>query len=427
MIVFTVIYLGLIVGPHPVAVSVSDDVAAVELRLDGRLVGTMHGAPWRGELDFGPELVPRRFEAVALDRAGGEVARARQWLNLPQDAAVARLFLEGEGGERTARIAWESIAGAEPRAVRVTFDGLPLAVEDPRRFALPPHDPRQLHFLRAELDFSDNVTAPAELTFGGTFADRVSTELTAVPIVFEGKKKPPPAAALRGAFTAGGRTLEVAAVERGSAEIVMVVDRGFSSQLAEIWRRQKTMFGAAKLLATGILRRDQRLRFIYPVAELRQAVHGSFHAFPPSGEYDLTEGGFYPLLAELEPRPGEQRLTDAVAVAGLTASRHRRRRAVVLALGPEPADASELAAAQVRGYLAALRVPLVVWRLGEPASELAAWGETVDVSSFVKIDAALRDLKKRLDRQAIVWLDGFHLPQDVRLAGGADVGVRMVR
>ncbi len=434
MIDFVVFFLGLVVGPHPVEVSVSDEVAVVELRLDGRRLGRMDGPPWRRELDFGSELVPRRFEAVALDRDGSELARARQWINLPHDAAVARLFLTGdpqtgEAGARTAQLSWESTVGIEPRAVRVTFDGEPLLVEDPHRFPLPPHDPRQLHFLRAELDFTDNVTAPAELIFGGTFADRVSTELTAVPVVTGGKKLPP-VEAIRGAFTDGAQTLEVVALERGVGEIVMVVDRGFAPRFAEIWSgvrsRRRRMFGGARMLATGTLKRDQRLRFISPVAEVRQAVSGSYHTFPPTTEYTLVEGGFFPLLAATRAEPGDQRLADAVAVAGLTAARHRRRRVVVLALGSAPADASELQAAQARGYLAALRVPLVVWYLGvEPPPE--TWGETVDVSSHIKVDAALRDLKRRLDRQALVWLDGFHLPQDVRMTPGAAGDLRLLR
>ena len=54
-------------------------------------------------------------------------------------------------------------------------------------------------------------------------------------------------------------------------------------------------------------------------------------------------------------------------------------------------------------------------------------GGAVDVSSTAKIDGALRDLKQRLDRQAVVWVDGFHLPQDVRLEAGTAGGVRLVR
>ena len=430
MIGFAVLYLGLVVGVHPVAVSVGEEVAAVELRLDGALAGTMRGPPWSGALDFGPELVPRRLEAVALDRSGAELDRALQWINLPQDPAVARLFLRDEGGEPTAQLAWESIAGAEPREVRVTFDGEPLPVADPRSFPLPPHDPRQLHFLRAELDFAENVTSVAEMTFGGTFADRVSTELTAVPVIAEGK--PPPVEALRGLFFAGDDELEVVAVERGAAEIVMVVDRGFAAGFAEIWRqtlrRQRRIYRAARLLPTGILKRDQRLRFLHPVARVREAVSGSFYTFPPSPEYLLDDGGFYPLLAGYASPPGDQRLADAVAVAGLTAARHRRRRVVVLALGPEPEEASEFAVAQVRGYLAALRVPLVVWYLGKrPPPGLRAWGETVDVQSFDKVAGALRDLKRRLEHQALVWLDGFHLPQEIRLEPEEGLGIRTVQ
>ena len=54
---------------------VGEGVAAVELRLDGRRLGTMREAPWVMECDFGPEIAPQHLEAVALDGVGREVGR----------------------------------------------------------------------------------------------------------------------------------------------------------------------------------------------------------------------------------------------------------------------------------------------------------------------------------------------------------------
>ena len=65
MIAFASLFLGLFLGVKPVEMVVGEGVAAVELRLDGRSMGTLRGAPWRRELDFGSELAPRHLEAVA--------------------------------------------------------------------------------------------------------------------------------------------------------------------------------------------------------------------------------------------------------------------------------------------------------------------------------------------------------------------------
>ena len=128
----------------------------------------------------------------------------------------------------------------------------------------------------------------------------------------------------------------------------------------------------------------------------------------------------------MQPLAGDQRLADALAVAGLTAAGHRRRRVVLLALGEEPADGSQLDPAQARRYLETLRVPLVIWSLDPDAATERGWGKTVDISSMGRIDGALRELRRRLDRQWIVWLDGVHLPQEIQLKDAVE-GVEIAR
>lgn len=304
MITFATLFIGLAVGPHVCEVTVGPEVAAVELRLGDRRVARIDGSPWSAEIDFGPDLVPQRLEAVAFGSSGRELGRVHQWLNMPKDPAVSRLFLDRSAASPAAGLTWESPAGAEPLAVRLTFDGQPLSVDAPRRFPLPPHDLRQLHFLRAELDFADNITSVAELTFGGTFAERVSTELTAVPIASQ-KKKPPKLESLRRAFSANDRALEVVAIERGTPEIAMVVDGDFPSRFVKIWREQAKNLGgyATRSLSTGALKRHQRLRFVYPFAEPREGVRGSYQLFPSSPEYGATDGGLYPLLPYMRSPP----------------------------------------------------------------------------------------------------------------------------
>src|SRR5204863_4406612 len=69
----------------------------------------------------------------------------------------------------------------------------------------------------------------------------------------------------------------------------------------------------------------------------------------------------------IPPAGTYQRLTDAVAAAGLQAAAGSRARAVVLVLGPDPKDESAYRVDEVRRYLADLRVPLLVWNTGKPS------------------------------------------------------------
>ncbi len=116
MIAFASLFLGLIVGPEPIEILVGDEVAAVELRLDGRTVGELRGAPWRLVCDFGPQLRPHELLAVAYDLNRREIARARQWINLPRRPAEASVMLDGgaDGRGLIARLSWESVVATEP-------------------------------------------------------------------------------------------------------------------------------------------------------------------------------------------------------------------------------------------------------------------------------------------------------------------------
>jgi hypothetical protein len=56
----------------------------------------------------------------------------------------------------------------------------------------------------------------------------------------------------------------------------------------------------------------------------------------------------------------------------------------------------------------------------------AAWGHVEDISSFAKLKTAFAVMRKDLDSQQMVWLEGRHLPQDIALSERA-VGVELVR
>jgi hypothetical protein len=430
MVTFATIFLGLLVGVQSVEVLVTDPVAAVELRLDGERVGTLRSEPWALDCDFGDDLVPHELVALALDAEGREIDLARQWVNLPGPPAEASIFLEDSenGASRVARLSWESLVEAVPTRVVVSFDGLPLEVNDPHRIELPPHDPAELHFLRAELEFSLNVSAVAELSFGGFYADQVNSELSSVPIVLERRVKLPPAKKLQGWFLKGAQPLNVVAVEEGPAEVVVVMDRAAHEPLSRLaWaglssvQRGASSVAQARLLswlkAMMPLKEEQRLRFLWPYSQRQEREAYKLDLFASSEEFSQRDGGVLWLLANA-PVPADagedQRLADAVAVAAMTASSRNRRRAVVHVLGGETPDQSQLTPTMVRTYLASLRVPLFVWTVEGTGAE--EWAEVVDASSLKKLERAVKDLTQSLDRQRIVWLDGVHLPQEISLA-----------
>jgi hypothetical protein len=127
------------------------------------------------------------------------------------------------------------------------------------------------------------------------------------------------------------------------------------------------------------------------------------------------------LGGEVEPR-----LADAVAVAGLQAATEHRRRAVLLVLGRDAADASRYDPATVRRYLAALSVPLFVWSLEGPDTPAAkAWGGAEDVSNVRRLYAAVDRLTEELESQRIVWVEGRHLPQTIALTPAAK-GIELI-
>ncbi|MGB5999066.1 MAG: hypothetical protein WBI00_01150, partial [Thermoanaerobaculia bacterium] len=195
MIEFLTLFLGLVGGPQVVEVTVDSRVAAVEMRLDGEQIGSLEKSPWRLEIDLGEGLAVRELVAVAFDDAGRAVA---------------------------ARLTWESVVGGRPRETRVTLDGEPLMVGDPENIPLPAHDPKAFHFLHAELVFSGEVTAQAQVTFGGEHLDEVSSELSALPVSVLKKGRQPNRRDYDGWFSRDGEALTIVAIEKGQADLLVV-------------------------------------------------------------------------------------------------------------------------------------------------------------------------------------------------------------
>jgi hypothetical protein len=348
-------------------------------------------------------------------------------------------------------VTWGTVVNDIPLGVTASFDGRPLAVTDPRRIALPDHDPESLHFLRVEIDFASNLTAVAEVVFGGSYRDHATTELTAVPVLVEGDATPVPAA-MEGWLDVDGRRVSPVAVDDGPAEVVVVMDRAAQEELRDMIQRWSTATsiqssqrpinarrredrrtpsgnqGGTRLSGTRrnpfrdtmALGDGQLLRFLWPFSRLQGQERLQYALFPRSEDHPPSDGGVLWLLSAAHQPPfsvDEQRLADAVAVAGMTSSARGRRRAVVLVVSGDPKDASQFPAPAVRAYLEHLRVPLFVWSVDEPSDALLErWGEVTRIDREGLMRDAVEELSDTVARQRILWIDGLHLPQAIALS-----------
>lgn len=436
MIEFLTLFLGLVTGPKAVAVAVGDEVAAVEIVLDGKSAATMKGEPWRAEIDLGAELVSHELAAVARDASGAEIGRATQRLNVPRPPAEVSILLEHDdgGAVRAARLAWESSVPGGLRSIRMRLDGRELPVPgglEAQRVELPPVDDDGFHLLEAELEFAGSVRARGQVGFGGHL-DRAGSQLTAIPVELDDPATEPGPEALRDWFRRGDDPLRVVAVESGTAEVIVVRTAAAAAALLRLGGgpgivasgRSQGMRAARmkKAFEGAVLGPDHWFRLFYPVPQ-RSIGHEMVHeVFPVTPPVKPGEGGIYwHASPEIEiEEETDPRLADAVAVAGNQAATGGNRRAVLLLLGPRQDEAeSRYSPPEVRRYLADLRVPLYVWYLGRAKHAPRDWGEPTIVSSFGRFEDEVEALARELDRQRIVWVDGAHLVRSVTLAAEA--------
>jgi len=438
-VVFVTLFLNLVSGPQTVAVAVTGPVAAVEVLLDGESVGVIRGEPWWLDCDFG-SLRPLTLEAVAFDAAGNERARARQLVNLPRPLVETsfQLQLGPQGQPRAARLIWENAQGKEPISFQVILDGQPIEDFDPLAIPLPAGSPGTVHFLSARLEFEGGVVSHTEVSFGGFWAGETSTKLTAVPVLRTKGKRRLTASDLSGSFLSGGRIAPVVAVEKTPPSLVIVADRsaipvleaiqelrlkGFSSTdtLRDLSSGAKYKETARRL--TQFRPSSATMRIMSPFPSRPRSGRAEINLFPLTEPFALFRDGLMWLLCSLEWRPGSnapQKITDAVAVAGLYLNHSASPRAVLLVLGTEPDHASTGSPDEVRGYLEATNVPLFVWTTS-PGQQADAWGETTLVTSPSEFNKAWFSLQRHLDNQVIVWLDGAYLPNDIELSPTARV------
>ncbi len=458
MIEFLTLFLGLAAGPQHVELAASNDTSQVQVLLDGRLVAVDDDAPWQARLDLGPEVRPMLLEAVALDAEGNELGRSAQALNIPKPAAEARIALEQapDGRVTEARLSWESTVQPDPERAEAWLDEEPLDASNPSHIPIPPYDASTLHLLQAELQFSADVLAQAQAVFGGTYVDRYRSDLTAFPVSIRQSARKLSATSLdvMSSWFATGESSRVVAFEKGGLDLILVKGPGVSTEILELEGTisqslssggvssgegglGRTSIGSRglqvlanssvgtageRLRSIMTLDAKQRLRILAPHSRRQAGRSVDLEVFALSPEITAERGGLYWSLVQDVALPGLEpslRLADAISVAGLQAANGNRRRAVLLVLAGPAEDASRHEAAAVRRFLSQLQVPLVVWRVGDAIDTWPEWGPGEDVHHFRGLQSAARRLADRLDRQRIVWLEGRHLPNAIRITQAA--------
>jgi hypothetical protein len=279
------------------------------------------------------------------------------------------------------------------------------------------------------------MRAQVEVAFGGEYGEEVSTELTAVPLELDDTKALPPAAELETWLRIGDQPARVVAVERGPREVVLVRDDDSTATLRSLGR-QTSGTGArrtqsASRMSAGLALKDT-LRLIGTHPTLVPVKGGGHTAlFPQSANVNSHNSGLGWALTNLFFRPageeGAELLAEAVSVAGLRAAASNRARAVILVRSTEapPPPAGSLDASNVRGFLAALRVPLFYWIVGPTREGADAWGDGVPVRGWGGVHGAVNELVEALRPQFLVWVEGLHRPSDVTLAPDAPAGLRL--
>jgi hypothetical protein len=288
--------------------------------------------------------------------------------------------------------------------------------------------------LTAVIRFS-NQTVRAFASFGGAFGSEVTTELTAIPVQPDGKSVPS-AKKLQSWFLKDGEPLEVHAVEKAPAEIIVVWDAYAQTTFESIARNyRRELFtthqgssnrAEAAFRASGNLGPITKISFMEAFPSPVRGTALEDELFWISPRLTAEDGGMLRLLRHTRPLAGRSfRLADAVASAGVLIQAGGRRRAVILAISDTFGDQSEQHPLAVRAYLEQLRVPLYVWSVTSDAPH-SAWGEVRFVGSppggpakATNLLRAVKELSRDLERQRIVWLEGNHLPQSIELSDRA--------
>ncbi len=447
MITFVSLFLGLTAGVHRVEIAVGTPVVRVEILLDGQQVAELSASPWITEIDFGVELQPHRLSAVAYGDGGHELYRAHQLVNVPRPRAECSIMLideqsehndeqsEHSGSPTLASVHCRDYLGHQPERLNVSFDGIELTVRDSEKAELPLYDPLDFHVLVARAFFPGDLEAEAQLAFSGMHGSEVQTQLTAVVVQTKSRKRLK-LETLRDAFVVHEKVVQAVAVEKAPAQVLVV--EGSKAQEAFLsWRREND-----RRIRNSLREADNAfIRFVDPFAVQLRDQQATIELFPISQRFDLRSALLRDMILNVRSPVGEepprrfsetalasagveseafsapsQRLSDALAVAGLYAAARSAPRIVVLVVDREEADFSVQTAENVVEYLKHLRVPLVIWAIDKNKAPVTPWGEAHRIRGRKELAWEAEQLPNILDRQWVVWVEGAHMVHEVNLS-----------
>lgn len=436
MISIISLFLPLMVGVVPVELNVGDEVASVQILLDDKQVAELRGEPWEATCDLGQQLLPHRIDAVAFDASGKEVGRVSRWVNLAQnDARVDLVVEEVENVGKAIRVLTEHAKDLLPILTRVNLNGLPLKMTA-GVWPLPGENVQGPLLVHAEVHFPAGLVVTKDVVLGEQKID-VDSHLTAVLVESSGDGELT-LESLAGKLSSGGKTLEVVAVEKADARVLVVFDdsakKDWTSMRFESGRRSNTgssyvsggtssftQLRMHKNMAVTGFTDDVALQVVSAVPDKptpsTQSYKTSPPIKPPDGNAVVGLTGFRPQF----DREAKHTLADSVAVAGWMAATNNLRRAVVLITGSKAEDSSIFSPETIRRYLTAMGVPLEVWTPQKRKIKKSPWGEITRTSNLRQLDVAVNDLATRLEQQRIVWVKGSYLPNQIHLRGGAGI------
>jgi photosystem II stability/assembly factor-like uncharacterized protein len=423
--------VGLLIGLFPVIVDLGGSAKPAELLLDGKPACTISARAPACTVDLGPDPVMHLLELVRKDRSGNVTERVSRWINKPGVEAEVHASGRCETKIRACEftITWAHPDKLDPVSLTVALDGVTVASKVAPKIQAPFPKRFTPQVVTADATFPDGRRATFTQLLQGSYPEKAEASLQAIPIVVDpGIRDEDLAASLKAAGW------PVRAVELGEFEVVFVVEPGalesrssfgLSAQsLPLVGAEQIRAIVANETLTSFVLGGSNSSNAMAPVfGDLGPglALYGSRSAVRPRA---AAGGWVRELFRAPSSVPALRRLrtADAVAAAGYHLGGSPRRRAVVLITASSRADESAFSPQQARFYLGQTLVPLFVWR-ASPGTQ--GWG---DGPLLDKFGSDVADLKRELDRQRIVWLEGRvdprtfrpRLPPGIAIAGWTD-------
>jgi photosystem II stability/assembly factor-like uncharacterized protein len=409
--------VGLLIGLFPVIVDLGGRPEPAELILDGRPACTISARAPACTVDLGPDPVIHLLELVRKDVSGHVTETVRRWVNKPGVEAEVHALgrCEGKTSSCEFTMTWAHPARLDPVSLTVALDGVTVArtVAPLVRVPFPRGSTPQV--VTADATFPDGRRATFTSLLQGSYPEQAEASLQAIPIVVASDATNDQlAASLKEAGW------PVRAVEQGGYEVAFVVEPGAleTSSSFGLSAVNLPLVSAEEIrisVANETLTAFDATQGGGPGQESRRAA-GMFGVQTDVGRRPVTRtiassNWLRQLFLAPKSVPALRRLrtSDAVAVAGYDLGGSPRRRAIVLIAGSQREDQSTFSATQAQAYLEQTFVPLLVWRAD--ARLAPGWPEGANLQSF---GANVSSLRRALDRQRIVWLEGRVDPRTFR-------------